>query len=780
MKTLLVLIQGLKWRGGDHESMHAEEFTWSLPQVYAYLESQISVVQTNVEEIMARECQRFHEELLQVKVEFLEKLMQQMEAQKASLDGDISASHVDQKISDGISLCEDALDGKMAQMEERFHKSLHELNVQVGMQLMALQKHFQHELDERDRKWTLALLKNSDEALTTRKALDLFIGHVMGAVKELQESIRVLMMQPTDAKMSEVQQKLATFAISEPRESQISQIPTSKFAFSHSSIQVPKTEFSFTHAQNFASRSQASKAEFSSPHPQAQVAAFAFQNMHGQLPKSENLPPHPQAQAATFVPQQSQVPCFVGDGVPQTSSFVRQENESGGVPVFLGAIPHFVPSGTHEIAVLTQPERIPGPSVGASGVMPTMVSSAFHPLTYSMTNKPPPRFSGQAIDFPEYKRAWEEHLMLINAAGQVPEPLIFQRWLETLDHTNAKIMRARASQLPNTSCYQKLWEEFSAKMGRNASQSQRGKLESLTLSYQGKVTMKDFELFDSEFRLLTSGLNSLSQKEASFAYCRKLPNFLLEKIEKERLRHGCNEILLVKGLSQLTIPEVRSFIQNTIGHFPTVCKKIGDGFLVGVHSKEQCQFLMQRNGQALSSGCTFSAEKSEYFLNVDEISEIVRQTLEPRESAEEIKRNFAPQKFKPKARVQEVDMEEEDEDHVLGGGVEVSAIGSGKGPRGKKPQQEKKTKTQESTPAPVQPSGEGSAPSPGACQATPAVAPASCNPPPPVAPATSWNGPPNYTYNQGKGKGKGKGNDGKGGKGGKGAGNGGRGNGKGC
>ena len=111
-----------------------------------------------------------------------------------------------------------------------------------------------------------------------------------------------------------------------------------------------------------------------------------------------------------------------------------------------------------------------------------MVSSAFHPLTYSITNKPPPRFSSHAIDFPEYKRSWEEHLSLINAAGQVPEPLIFQRWLDTLDYTNAKIMRARASQLPSATCYQKLWEEFSAKMGRNASQSQRGKLESLSLT----------------------------------------------------------------------------------------------------------------------------------------------------------------------------------------------------------------------------------------------------------------------------------------------------------
>ena len=291
--------------------------------------------------------------------------------------------------------------------------------------------------------------------------------------------------------------------------------------------------------------------------------------------------------------------------------------------------------------------------------------------------------------------------------------------------------------------------------------------------------MKDFELFDSEFRLLTSGSNSLSQKEASFAYSRKLPNFLLEKIEKERLRHGGNEILLVKGLSQLTTSEMRSFIQNVIGQYPTVCKKIEDGFLVGVHFKEQCQVLMQRNGQALSSGGVFSAEKSEYFLNVDEISEIVRQTLEPRESAEEIKRNFAPQKFKPKARVQEVDMEEENEDPVFGGGVEVSAVGNGKGPRGKKPQQEKKSKTQAPTPAPVQPPGEGSAPSPGACQATPAVAPASSKPPPPIASATSSNGSPHYAENQGKGKGKGKGNDGKGGKGGKGAGNGGRGNGKG-
>ena len=122
-----------------------------------------------------------------------------------------------------------------------------------------------------------------------------------------------------------------------------------------------------------------------------------------------------------------------------------------------------------------------------------------------------------------------EHLALLNASGPVADQLIFQRWLESLDTATAKIMRVKASENPSINSYTKLWNELDAKMGRNASQSQRGKLESLQLSWSGRVTMKDFELFDAQFRVVASDQSFLSQREASFAYARKLPHFLLEK-----------------------------------------------------------------------------------------------------------------------------------------------------------------------------------------------------------------------------------------------------------
>jgi hypothetical protein len=182
--------------------------------------------------------------------------------------------------------------------------------------------------------------------------------------------------------------------------------------------------------------------------------------------------------------------------------------------------------------------------------------------------------------------------------------------------------------------------------------------------------MKDFELFDAEFRMIRSDQKFLSEREAAFLYAKKLPNFLLEKVEKERLRHSHQEFLFLRGLPGLTPHEVRQFVANILGQTPSIVKKLDDGFLVGISSKEHAEVLLARDRLPLTSGCTLSVERSDFFLSVEEISVLVRQTLEPRESAEEIKKNYSTQKYHQKSRVNEVDMD------VDGGGDCPPHLGS--------------------------------------------------------------------------------------------------------
>ena len=117
-------------------------------------------------------------------------------------------------------------------------------------------------------------------------------------------------------------------------------------------------------------------------------------------------------------------------------------------------------------------------------------------------------------------------------------------------------MKARHAQGSSANSYEKLWGELDTKMSRTSNQTQRGKLESLSLSWAGRVTMRDFELFDAEFRMIRSDQKFLSEREAAFLYAKKLPNFLLEKVEKERLRHSGQEFLFLRGLPGLTPHEV--------------------------------------------------------------------------------------------------------------------------------------------------------------------------------------------------------------------------------
>lgn len=366
---------------------------------------------------------------------------------------------------------------------------------------------------------------------------------------------------------------------------------------------------------------------------------------------------------------------------------------------------------------------------------------------------------------------------MLNASGPVPEAFVFPRWVESLDNATAKIMKARNAQNPCANNYERLWGELDAKMGRSAAQTQRGKLECLALNWQGRVTMKDFDLFDAEFRLAASDQSYLTQREAAFIYARKLPSFLLEKVEKEKMRQNGKNFVLLRGLQGMTITEVKDFVQGIVGQFPSHTKKLDDAFLVGLHCNEHAQILLSRNQQLLSTGRTFLVEISDFLLTIDDIAELVRQTLEPREAAEEIKKNFGQQKFKPKARIEEIEMEIDDEQVNDGSGGTVNAVG--RKTLGKKSKPNKKNENLEKTPpAAESPSGEGSEPSkpagPGGNVSS------SSQPPPPPAAGGSWNGNYGGTWNSGNyGKGKGKSGGGRGWNGGKGEWNGGRGKGKG-
>ena len=331
--------------------------------------------------------------------------------------------------------------------------------------------------------------------------------------------------------------------------------------------------------------------------------------------------------------------------------------------------------------------------------------------------------------------------------------------------------------MPKESAFQVLWNDLDREMSKKASQSSRARLDALELTWQGRVTMKDFKFFDAKFRQMLAEQKYLSQKEASDMYIRKLPSFLVERVQKEIGKFENKECLLLRGLPSLTLHEAKLFVQSVVGQMPMCCKKLDDGFFICLHTIDEARQLLARDRMALSSGGMLLVERASFWLSLDEVADLVKQALEPREMADEIKKNYAPQKFKPKARIQEVEMEQGDEEHELGGGAEVNVVG--KGTRGKKPPLDKKSKTQAPVPALVPPPGEGSGPSPGAGQATPAVVQTSPSPPPFVASGTPWNGKSGFGYNYGKGKGTGKGNDGKGGKGGKGAWNGGRGSGKG-
>ena len=150
--------------GGGPDVMESDAFPWSLEQCYGYLESQIAQTQEVVEGIMAREAAKFADEVRAVKLEFLERLMVQVEEQRASAVGGTSAMNViNEKISEAIGICDDEVDKKFWSLERRMDQNMQGIVANFDKKLHEFQAHVAHEMGVRDRAWALQVQKNSEQ-----------------------------------------------------------------------------------------------------------------------------------------------------------------------------------------------------------------------------------------------------------------------------------------------------------------------------------------------------------------------------------------------------------------------------------------------------------------------------------------------------------------------------------------------------------------------------------------------------------------------------------------
>ena len=134
-----------------------------------------------------------------------------------------------------------------------------------------------------------------------------------------------------------------------------------------------------------------------------------------------------------------------------------------------------------------------------------------------------------------------------------------------MDNVTKRQIEARRAENAHMS-YQHIFDEVDLPFSRTVKQTNREKLQTLTLQCsKGEIiTMKDFNSFDAELRILGADCKGMSDDEAGNLYQCALPIFLAEAVQKQILRKERRPNAIFHGLSGDVPPCIMSCIRSAL------------------------------------------------------------------------------------------------------------------------------------------------------------------------------------------------------------------------
>ena len=265
-----------------------------------------------------------------------------------------------------------------------------------------------------------------------------------------------------------------------------------------------------------------------------------------------------------------------------------------------------------------------------------------HPAIFATISNPVQKFRGDSANWPEFKRKWQERLGLLQASGPVDDKILLAQFLDCMDNVTKRQIEARRAENAHMS-YQQIFDEVDLQFSRTVKQTSRAKLQTLTLQWSKgeRITMKDFNSFDAEFRILRADCKGMSDDEARNLYQCALPIFLAEAVQKQILRKERRPNAIFHGLSGVTPKQLRDWLDESLGtNFPSVTME-NHQMVVHCHDDAQFRTLFTLNGRPLSNGETISISSMDAQLSLEEIRQTCKDVLQPRENVQEMK-NVAP------------------------------------------------------------------------------------------------------------------------------------------
>jgi len=226
----------------------------------------------------------------------------------------------------------------------------------------------------------------------------------------------------------------------------------------------------------------------------------------------------------------------------------------------------------------------------------------------------------------------------MQASGPVDDRILISQFCESMDAVTKKIIKAKRAENPQLT-FAEIFKEVYAKFTKSAKNTSRVRLETISLksTVGGRLTMREFENFDAEFRILKSECPEIAEDEAKRLYQRALPTFLIESLQKELLKKEKYPKVIFVGHAGHTPQQIKMWLDQTFGtNFGRVAPE-NVGLVVQCQDKSQMAQILTLDGRFLQTGEKIHVRAMDPQLSLEDMRQICRETLQPRENAQEIK-----------------------------------------------------------------------------------------------------------------------------------------------
>ena len=299
---------------------------------------------------------------------------------------------------------------------------------------------------------------------------------------------------------------------------------------------------------------------------------------------------------------------------------------------------------THQAnAAISQVSVCPVGVGGPGGAAPPL--SFVSPVVQQvMRNLVAPKFSGRSQDFPQFWIDWERYLRKISMGKEIENALKLELWESALDETNQKFLRMRQTEVGGALSYQEEVARVQAKYSRDQNVGARKRWEEVFIYNQGKITSREWEDFEVNFRTAWKNVKDTTPEEARRVLLAKLPPFTLKWVAEEEERKVLSAPTVRMNTPKATdVGGVSNSILLLVGKKPIKVSKVHDTeYEIVFEQMSDCEKLKNLNGKNFAN-TTIQVKVSqvEPSLSVDEIFAIVGQKLTLRDRQDLLQSNYS-------------------------------------------------------------------------------------------------------------------------------------------